>query len=74
MEENIFGIDSSRPLRLDEFRQNLRSSCAEASLSLKEDWPASLQTIVLREFDSVQPPGGGLAYLAYPIGPIGLGG
>lgn len=35
--ENIFGIDVSRPLRLDEFRQNLRSSCAEASMALKED-------------------------------------
>jgi len=52
--ENIFGIDETRPLRLDEFRQNLRSSCAEAALSLKEDWPTSLQTIVLREFDSVK--------------------
>mmetsp|Transcript_87057 Transcript_87057/g.177869 ORF Transcript_87057/g.177869 Transcript_87057/m.177869 type:complete len:989 (-) Transcript_87057:358-3324(-) len=52
--ENIFGIDVSRPLRLDEFRQNLRSSCAEASMALKEDWLTSLQTIVLREFDGVK--------------------
>ncbi|CAK8999933.1 unnamed protein product [Durusdinium trenchii] len=54
LNENIFGIDESRPLRLDEFRQNLRSSCAEAALALKEEYPAALQSIVLREFDNVE--------------------
>eukprot|EP00439_Symbiodinium_sp_Y106_P040791 s353_g5.t1 len=53
-QETIFSTDFSRPLRLDEFRQNLRSSCAEAALSLKEAWPAALQTTVIREFESIQ--------------------
>eukprot|EP00438_Fugacium_kawagutii_P017919 Skav232032 [mRNA] locus=scaffold2323:68756:88340:+ [translate_table: standard] len=37
LSENIFSVDHAQPLRLDEFRQNLRSSCAEAALAVKED-------------------------------------
>ena len=61
LHENLFSLDTSRPLRLDEFQQNLRSSCAEAALSLKEDRKEGRegkgggQTFPLRGFNRFKP-------------------